>query len=185
MTEKLEWGSFRASLESDIREVRRRYDALDRGATAPLRRSRTAEDVALLGQYWRIAGALGREQRQLSHVALLFPWAGHRRSDTFSFGRYLRRHLGPGDGAALRFRRLLDCRDWDELDRRLRAVLRLARANDAPLDWGVFGTDVLWFFAESQAVRRKWAQDFYAPTPRDMSPRLAVADVNPPSEGSP
>ena len=26
------------------------------------------------------------------------------------------------------------------------------------------GTDILWFFAESGNVRRRWAQDFYAPT---------------------
>ena len=41
--------------------------------------------------------------------------------------------------------------------------MRLACGNRDPVDWGVLGTDMLWFFAESGSVRRRWAQDFYAP----------------------
>jgi CRISPR type I-E-associated protein CasB/Cse2 len=49
------------------------------------------------------------------------------------------------------------------LDHRLRGILRLACGSGAPVDWGVLGVDILWFFAESGSVRRRWAQDFYAP----------------------
>ena len=82
-------------------------------------------------------------------------------------------------GAALRFRRLLSCRDRerDELDHRLRGVLRLACADKAPVDWGVLGVDILWFFAESDSVRRRWAQDFYAPTSSDASQRAATSST--------
>jgi CRISPR type I-E-associated protein CasB/Cse2 len=163
------------ALSEALRAVRRRYDALERGKTAQLRRCRTADDIALEGIYWRIGEALAHAQSHLPHVVLLFPLAlqaTHAR-ERFSFGRYLRKHLGDGDGATLRFRRLLDSRDRDDLDHRLRGVLRLAAGDHVPLDWGVLGTDILWFFAESDSVRRRWAQDFYAPTSRDAEPRDA------------
>jgi CRISPR type I-E-associated protein CasB/Cse2 len=153
-------------LREDLRAVRRRYDALDRGDTAPLRRCRTAGEVVLEGAYWRVGGALARTQYHLSHVVLLFPLAPQARSPAraFSAGRFLRRQLGDADGARLRVRRLLDSRDRDELDHRLRGVLRLACSDGARVDWGVLGGDILWFFADSDNVRRRWAQDFYAPT---------------------
>jgi hypothetical protein len=55
----------------------------------------------------------------------------------------------------------------------LRGILKLASGDHVPLDWGVLGTDILWFFAESDSVRRRWAQDFYAPTSWEASPRDA------------
>jgi CRISPR type I-E-associated protein CasB/Cse2 len=162
------------ALREALRAVRRRYDALERGKTARIRRCRTADDIALEGNYWRIGEALAHAQRHLTHVVLLFPLAPQATStrERFSFGRYLRKHIGDGDGATLRFRRLLDSRDPDDLDHRLRGILRLAAGDHAPLDWGVLGTDILWFFAESDSVRRRWAQDFYAPTSREASPRV-------------
>jgi CRISPR type I-E-associated protein CasB/Cse2 len=153
-------------LREDLRAVRRRYDELSRGKTAPLRRCRTAGDVALEQAYWHIGGALAHEKRyDLAHVVLLFPLAKQVRSSRrpFTFGQFLRRQLGDGDGAALRFRRLLASNDRDEFDHRLRRVLRLACADNAPVDWGVLGADILWFFAEKDHVRRTWAQHFYAP----------------------
>ena len=82
----------------------------------------------------------------------------------------------------LRFRRLLDSRDRDELDHRLRGILKLAAGDKTPVDWGVLGVDILWFFAESDMVRRRWAQDFYAPISREPSPgtsaRSASSDSN-------
>jgi CRISPR type I-E-associated protein CasB/Cse2 len=89
----------------------------------------------------------------------------------------LRTQLGDSDGATLRFRRLLDSRDPDDLDHRLRGIVRLAAGDHTPLDWGVFGTDILWFFAESDSVRRRWAQDFYAPTSREASPRAVPSST--------
>jgi CRISPR type I-E-associated protein CasB/Cse2 len=160
-----------AALCDALRSVRKRYDALERGRKAKIRRCRTASDLALEGTFWQIGDALAREERHLAHVVLLFPLASqipHVR-DAFSLGRYLRKHLGEKDGSSLRFRRLLDSRDRDDLDHRLRSVIRLAARERVPIDWGVLGTDVLWFFAESDSVRRRWAQDFYAPTFRDAS----------------
>jgi CRISPR type I-E-associated protein CasB/Cse2 len=149
-------------LATELRKVRVRYDALDRGQTAPLRRCRTAGDVGLESMFWRVAGPLA-DAANLAHVVLLFPLAAHRTDVRFSFGRFLRGRLPDTDGAKLRFRRLLDSRDRDELDHRLRAMLRLTCADGASIDWGQLGRDILWFFAESDNVRRRWAQDFYAP----------------------
>lgn len=148
---------------ADLRAVRGRYDKLPRGDRASLRRCRTADEIALEGTYWRIGGLLAQRQVHLPHVVLLFPLAPQATHERFSLGGFLNRRLGSSSGAALRFRRLLDSRDRDDLDHRLRGLLRLACADQAPVDWGVLGTDILWFFAESDAVRRRWAQDFYAP----------------------
>lgn len=155
-------------LREELRAVRLRYDDLRRGETAPLRRCRTADEVVRERAYWRIGGALAQGKHDLAHVVLLFPLAPQARPSArpFTFGQFLRRQLGDGDGAALRFRRLLASRDEDELDHRLRGVLRLACADKTPVDWGVLGADILWFFAENDIVRRSWAQNFYAPLPR-------------------
>jgi len=153
-----------AELSTDLRAVRARYDKLPRGDIASLRRCRTADEIAIEGTYWRIGSPLAQRQVHLPHVVLLFPLAPQVAREGVSFGRFLRRQLGDSDGAALRFRRLLDSRGRDDLDHRLRGILRLACADRAPVDWGVLGTDILWFFSESGSVRRRWAQDFYAPT---------------------
>jgi len=157
--------TFYEELQAAVRGVRRRYDALDRGQIAPIRRCRTADDVALEAAYWRVGGPVAHEQSYLPHVVLLFPTAPHAgpSARAFSLGRFLRKQLGDETGAALRFRRVLACRDRDELSHRLRSVLRLACADRSAVDWGVVGVDVLWFFGERDLVRRRWAQDFYAP----------------------
>jgi CRISPR type I-E-associated protein CasB/Cse2 len=162
-----------------LRAVRRRYDSLRRGETAPLRRKRSAGEVALEGVYWRVGGGLAQRRHDLSHVVLLFPLAAQASpsSSPFLFGRFLRRQLGDGDGAALRFRRLLASRDRDELDHRMWSVLRLACADKASVDWGVLGSDLLRFFSESDYVRRRWAQDFYAPISDNRAGGAAVPDA--------
>jgi CRISPR type I-E-associated protein CasB/Cse2 len=179
VTDKTNQSNVVHALRAALRGVRARYDHLDRGKTAQLRRCRTADDVALEGAYWRIGEALAREQWHLPHVVLLFPLAPQAASaeEKFSLGRYLRRQIGDSDGATLRFRRLLDSRDRDELDHRLRGMLRLAAGDHAPVDWGALGMDVLWFFAESDSVRRRWAQDFYAPTSPETHARAAHSPI--------
>ena len=159
-----------AELSADLRAVRARYDKLPRGEVASLRRCRTADEIAIEGTYWRIGSPLAQRQVHLPHVVLLFPLAPQVGREGFSFGGFLSRQLGDSDGAALRFRRLLDSRARDDLDHRLRGILRLACADGTPVDWGVLGTDILWFFSESGAVRRRWAQDFYAPTTSRPTP---------------
>lgn len=174
---KVETTSRASALKAAIRQVRARYDSLDRGASAAIRRSRSADEVALEGTYWRIGADLAREQKHLSHVVLLFPLAPQTHREGFSFGRYLRTQVGEAASAALRFRRLLDCRDRDELDHRLRGLLKLASRDRAPVDWGTLGVDILWFFAESHDVRRRWAQDFYAPSSRGATSSTASTNV--------
>ena len=120
------------ALRNAIRDVRRRYDQLDRGQTAPIRRCRTADEVALEGAYWRIGEAVTHEQWHLPHVVLLFPLAPHTVNDRFSFGCYLRKQCGNSDTASLRFRRLLDSRDRNELDHRLRGLLRACCRRQEP-----------------------------------------------------
>jgi CRISPR type I-E-associated protein CasB/Cse2 len=173
-------------LREGLRAVRRRYDDLRRGETAPLRRCRTAGDVVLEPTYWRVGWSLAHEQPHLPHVVLLFPLAAQVSmcASSFSFGRFLRRQLGDRDGSTMRMRRLLDSRDRDELDHRLRGVMRLACADKARVDWSVLGVDILWFFAESDNVRRRWAQDFYAPIPRYHTGDTAAANLAAPGEES-
>jgi CRISPR type I-E-associated protein CasB/Cse2 len=161
----------KSKLRDEIREVRQNYDRLPRGLTAAIRRCRSDDDVALEGTYWRIGGKLAHRQNQLAGVVLLFPLARHATNDRFSFGHYLRRHVGDGAGALLRVRRLLDSRDRPEFLHRLRATLRLAARAGAPVDWGALGEDICWFFSESDRVRRRWAQDFYAPQISETTPR--------------
>ncbi len=154
-------------LATSIRDIRARFDALDRGEVAHVRRSRSARELVLEPVYWRVVGDVSARHAEIAahgaHVVLLFPYAKHRAHPRFATGRYFRDHLGDGDGAALRFRRLLACESREELDHRMRGVLRLVAGEGAPVDWGVLGRDLLWFFAESNRVRRDWAQDFYAP----------------------
>lgn len=156
-------------LQRRIRETRRAYDRLERGQSAALRRARDATEVALEGVYWRIGGSLAQEARgrDLAHVVIHFPLAKQSNRTDFRFGRFLRREIGKSPSGILRFRRLLDSRDRAELDHRLRGVLRLVARSGRGVDWGVLGLDILWFFAESDAVRRRWSQDFYAPISAD------------------
>lgn len=156
-----------------LRQLRERYDRLavsDRGAVAVLRRCKSADEVVLDGTFWRLSRDLVQEPfkwaKGASRAVFLFPWAPHRTEERFSFGRFLRTRLGEEDGAKLRFRRLLASRDEDELDHRMRGVLRLACGNGrsdagSHIDWGVFGADFLRIFREKNFVRRRWAEDFY------------------------
>jgi CRISPR type I-E-associated protein CasB/Cse2 len=162
----------REQLEEELRAVRQHYDKLRRGRSAAIRHCKSADELALEAVYWEVGGGVAHERRDLTHVVLLFPIAGQGGASTgrFSFGRFLRKKLGDGDSAALRFRRLLASNDRDELDHRLRGVLRLACADRSPVDWGSLGADLLWFFAENNSVRRRWAQDFYAPLPAHLTP---------------
>ncbi len=166
----------RRKLEDSIREVRHRYDKLSRGETAGIRRAKTEKSLSLEGSYWRISAG---GPTRLGHVVLHFPLLRHRATaQQFSFGRFLRQALGDSSGAQLRFRRVLDSRNYEELDHRLRGLLRLASTDAASVDWGVLGADICWFFAQSDNVRRKWAQDFYAPTASAHEPPASGASTN-------
>jgi len=171
-------------LAAAVRAVRARYDKLDRGQVAQLRRCRAATELELERAYWTVAGDIAKSQpkiaRHVAHVVLLFPYAAQTQGGgkSFSMGRFLRTQLGDGDGANLRFRRVLSCESRDELDHRLRALLRLTAAGGGRVDWGILGRDILWFFAESDGARRRWAQDFYAPSKRVADPDTSADNVS-------
>jgi CRISPR type I-E-associated protein CasB/Cse2 len=170
--------TFGDDLAVHLREVRAAYDRLDRGAVAQIRRCKHASELELEAIYWRLAAAFQAHYpalvRRLANVVLLFPYARHRDRKYFSMGRFLSRSLGERAGAELRFRRVLAAEDADDLAHRLRGLLRLSEATSNPVDWGVLGRDMLWFFAESDATRRRWAQDFYAPLPHTPDDELSV-----------
>jgi len=155
----------RDELAEAIRGCRARYDRMRRAQRAQLqRKGHEAKVLRWEGLYWNLIGETLSEEPHLVHVVFLFPHAEQRRAKVgrFSFGQYLRTADSPSEHA---MRRILSIQSSDDvnrdaLDRQLRASLtRVAR----PLDWGEFGVDVLWFFAESGRVRRRWAEDFYAP----------------------
>ncbi|MFZ5889557.1 MAG: type I-E CRISPR-associated protein Cse2/CasB [Myxococcota bacterium] len=163
------------SLRDEIREVRRRYDQLGRAARAALRRCRTADEIALADNYWKIGRELANAEPRLRHVVLLFPEASHVTQERFSFGRFLRKELSERRSVAPRLRRVLDSRDREELCDRLRGLLRRAAALGAPVDWGVLGADIACFFSEGDHVRRCWAQDFYAPLGASVADPLSAS----------
>jgi len=147
-----------------MRAVREAYDALSRGDRAVLRRCRNEEELVLDGIYWQIAGHADREaQRCLPCIVLCYPAAKQLKNPArFRLGTMFRRSLHPGAkvvraGDAIRFRQLLAARDRSELAHRLRRLLKQA---GVPVDWGTIGCDVHYWGAN---VRRRWAQDFYAP----------------------
>jgi CRISPR type I-E-associated protein CasB/Cse2 len=149
--------------EEHIRAVRRAYDALSPGDRAVLKRCRDAGEIAMEGAFWRVVRAAPEEARsRLAEVVVCFPAAEQsRRAAGFSPGIHFHRALRGNrekltDGGALRFRQLLQARGRDELVHRLRRLLTFA---DAPVDWGVLGSDVFYW---NDRVRRRWAQDFYS-----------------------
>jgi len=146
------------------RAARKAYDALSPGEKAQLRRCRAANEVLLEGAFWRVVSGLPAAIRpRMSHIVACFPTAGQRRrTDGFASGTFLRRALyakkeplKPSD--TTRFRQLIEADDRDELVHRLRRALAQAQR---PVDWGVLGADIYYW---GDGVRRRWAQDFYAP----------------------
>ena len=166
-----------------IRRVRALYDGEHFGAgyKAILRRCARAGDVLEEGAFWYLVSAAGipvSEADAFAPIVLAFPAAKHGARSGFSLGRYLRRAIY--DDAkekelpqrATRFRQLLAVRDGerDELGRKLRRLLQQAyQKTEAPVDWGIVGADVLYW---GDAVRRRWASDFFAfdPSPSEVTP---------------
>ena len=146
--------------QQQLRAVRQRYDALPAGDRAILRRCKDEGEIRLEGAYWRVVGDAKDVEYALATAVLLFPLAPHQTKQGFSFGRFLRQHLTSSEeGAALRVRRVVQA-DRDELGHRLRGLLKLASGGEKAVDWGVLGTDIVYF---GDVVRRRWTQDFFAP----------------------
>jgi CRISPR type I-E-associated protein CasB/Cse2 len=158
-----------------LRAVRRNYDKLSRGARARLRRCSSAEELRLLGAFYQVADGLQREQPHLHHVVYLFAFAEQlpKLPAHWSFGVFLRRRIADSPTGRHRFERLLAANSRRELDRHCRELLRQCCATSgARVEWGALGQDVLWYFAQSDRVRVKWAQGFFAPlaSPVEIEP---------------
>ena len=146
--------------QQQLRAVRHRYDALSAGDRAILRRCKNEDEIRLEGAYWRTVGDAKDVEHALVTAVLLFPLAPHQTKQGFSFGRFLRQHLTSSEeGAALRVRRVVQA-ERDELAHRLRGLLKLASGGEKAVDWGVLGSDLVYF---GDSVRRRWTQDFFAP----------------------
>jgi CRISPR system Cascade subunit CasB len=149
--------------EDDVRAVRKSYDALSRGDRATLRRASSGDEMQLEGAFWRLAGYVPQSFRpRLASVVACFPAGPQlRHPGGFRVGSFLRREskgTGPPKASdALLFRRLLASEGLDQLTHEMRRVLTRL---DAPVDWGVLGCDMVYW---GDSVRRRWAQDFYAP----------------------
>jgi len=73
---------------------------------------------------------------------------------------------------ALRLRRLLACKDQDELINILRPLLRYLTTNEIGLSHKRLLKEVLWFGIEQSQERSKtrWVKDFYFYTPQEEQP---------------
>jgi len=152
------------TLANQLRAARSIYDLLSPGERSVLRRCKSADDVLLEGAFWRLVEHVPRDERRaFAPVVSLFPVAPQTRrmNVPFRLGTHLRRLVSGKKTIrsqdALRFRQLVQSEDREEVVHRLR---RLLTQVDGPVDWGVVGTDVIYW---SDVVRRRWTQDFFAP----------------------
>ncbi len=159
----------REDLATIISKVRARYDALEPGAKATLRRCSTANELSAEGVFWRLvddAGVPEGERWRMAHVVACFDAAG---AGGESFASWLRRtayhDVKSADlpTRAVRVRRLLASRDRDELVHQLRKLLKHGfQASRRGVDWGSLGADIMFW---GDRVRRNWAQDFFTSRP--------------------
>lgn len=159
----------RGELEERVRRLRSSYDALPPGGRATLRRCGTADELLLEGTFWRLvaeAAVPDNQRTRMAHVVACFD-AAQQSDHAEPFGRWLRRtafdRTTDADlpARAVRVRRLLAARDRDELVHQLRRLLRHGfQSAHRGVEWGALGTDILFW---GDGVRRRWAQDFFAP----------------------
>ena len=149
-----------------------------RGDRPALQRCRTIDEVLMTEAYHRARGELRNIGYQpekhdvelatviglLAHVRQHVPAGQKGRSLAFQMARGQKE----GEGArvsGLRFRRLLQARDRDELYTRLMGVIRLL---DRSVDVNLLANDAFYWRAEtSNTVRRKWAEDYWAAAPQE------------------
>ena len=147
------------TVEQVARQLRTNYDRLSNGDKAVLRRCQSVDDVLLEGAFWRSTAGISPGSvaplRWLAQLVLLFGTAEQLRTrqSPFRFGRFLARH----GIKEIRIRQLIHCRDPDELTAR---TGRLLRHVEAPVEWGVLGRDLRYFFSSDQA-RQRWTQDYF------------------------
>lgn len=148
-----------------------------RGDRPELRRCRNIDDVLMSEAYHRarrlLAGAgfsVQYQDEKLANVIGLF--AHVRTHQKAPKARSLAVQMASGGSAGegarvsgLRFRRLLQVRDRDELYARLMGVIRLL---DQTVDINLLARDVFYWSADTgNRVRRQWATDYWAVAPQE------------------
>jgi len=161
------------ALDSSESEKGEGMHLADRGDRARLRRCRDIDDVLLTPVYYGVRHELVKRglsphslsDRKLAAVVGLLAWIDE---DDFSeaFSRQLARRRKDSQDAklsGLRFRRLLDIEDRNELYHEMIGVLRLldgkANVEDFARQLYAWGPD------SSNWVRRRWAEDYYTAAP--------------------
>jgi CRISPR type I-E-associated protein CasB/Cse2 len=162
----------------------------DRAALARLRRSATpadavAEDATLA--LFRRLGLRAEDYRRLPRVALIAMVLAHVRADAEpdaggfrppgarAVGRQTLEDDDSARMSALRFRRLLACRDDDELAQQMRRLVALA---DGRINVGDVAHALYYWNDEARGdqIRTRWAFEYYAvgaaapPDRRDVAP---------------
>jgi len=172
-------------LAARIRDLRRHYDALSPGSRATLKRCSTANDVLLEGDFWRLIAesrVADDVRARVAHVVACFPAAKQASTTAEPFGTWLRNAIYSDVSNAdllarsTRVRRLLVARDRDELVHGLRRLVRHGfQKSQHGLDWGQLGADIVYW---GDGVRRRWAQDFFAPAKRARSATSTSEEVD-------
>jgi CRISPR type I-E-associated protein CasB/Cse2 len=146
----------------------------DRGRLADLRKglSVTTEHHA-----WPTLGALGgfhngwlRPVFQLVGALFAIHPRQARVGNIGVTGRHLRREkdLGKDDPMDRRFRRLLACADLEDVRGQLPGFIKLAKANEVPVDYESLFEDLQWFDRDPQRVKIRWAERYFGvPAVRD------------------
>lgn len=139
----------------------------DRGKLADLRRglSDGTQQSA-----WPVLGAFGAFQSSIpllvfQSVGAFFALHPHiaRFGNMGTTCRRLRHEqdMSKPDPFDARFRRLLACDSLDDLCGQLVGVVKMAKANDVPVDYDRLFTDLRWFDNNPQRVKIDWAKHYW------------------------
>ncbi|MBU1656506.1 MAG: type I-E CRISPR-associated protein Cse2/CasB [Gammaproteobacteria bacterium] len=141
----------------DFVALKQRYDHLDSGPRADLRKVAHFEDVADLPAYYRWLGGVP-DKPGLQRIAFLLPHVGHNGS-ALPLGQQFRK------------RRISEIRLFQvlrsELPSDLEYLRRLLIHADLSLDWQVFGQTLYFWGATS---KRRILQDYFTPVHTDTNP---------------
>ena len=148
---------FKAESLPDFIPLKNRYDHLDSGPRADLRKVASFEDVADLPAYYRWLGGVP-DKPGLQRIAFLLPHVGHN-SNALPLGQQLRR------------RRIGEMRLFQMLRAEPPADLgylrRLLIHADLHLDWQAFGK-TLYYWGPTN--KRRILQDYFTPVHTDTNP---------------
>jgi CRISPR system Cascade subunit CasB len=166
-----------AALDSSGSEMGGKKHLANRGDRAQLRRCRELDDVLLEPVYYDVRQRLAKlgidvasdfeGDRRLACVLGLLAWVKEN-DERRTFSQQLAGRRNESDDAklsGLRFRRLLQIDDRDELYRSLIGVVRLVGGT---VNIPEFVTDIYYWRPDSSSrVRKRWAEDYYSAAPSE------------------